>query len=294
MGTSNHPAKTPLGNNASLPRPHKKNRIWAITAVLLVCLAAVAMVVLYFAKNSPPAKGAAKAGAGAQTEIAASIATLSPGEKYQAYQDDVQAMQSRLTRLQSYLDGFPKALTDVGALAVTLTTPEAAFEFVRDRVAFEPYPGVMKGARATLITRGGNSLDRALLLAAILKHNGVSVKIAHGKLPPDQVQKLLQQIAVEPGALEQISQSLADHAPAATLTDHQQEFGKRLDDQGERAGNSLREAVETDLPLLQASLQKVGLPGGTAQQHTGRWRFYKTISGCKPRWGGRLRISIPA
>ena len=85
--------------------------------------------------------------------------------------------------------------------AATLTTPDAAFAFVRDRVAFEPYPGVMKGPLATLLTRGGNSLDRALLLAAILKRNGVPVKIAHGKLPPDQAQKILQQIAVEPGSL---------------------------------------------------------------------------------------------
>jgi hypothetical protein len=194
--------------------------------------------------------------------MAASIATLSPDEKQQAYKDEVQALQGRLTRLQSYLDGFPKALTEVDALAQTLTTPEAAFEYVRDRVAFEPYPGVMKGARATLLTHGGNSLDRALLLAAILKQNGVAVKIAHRKLTPDQAQKLLQQIALQPGALEQILQSLPGHAPPTNLTDHQKEIGKRLAERGEEAGKALNDALEKNLPLLLSTLQKTGVPNG--------------------------------
>jgi len=92
-------------------------------------------------------------------------------------------MQNRLTRLQSYLDGFPKALTDVDALAATLSTPDAAFAFVRDRVAFEPYPGVMKGPLATLLTRGGNSLDRALLLAAILSETACRSRSRTGNCP---------------------------------------------------------------------------------------------------------------
>jgi hypothetical protein len=194
----------------------------------------------------------------------ASVARLSPQEKQQAYKDEVDALQSRLTRLQSYLDGFPKAPTDVEALAQTLTTPQAAFEFVRDQVAFEPYPGVMKGAGATLLTRGGNSLDRALLLAAILKQNGVTAKIAHGKLSPEQAQNLLQQIATSPGSVEQMIRSVADHAPAATLTDHQQEFGKRLEERGQQAGSDLRDAIDKNLPAIQASVKKAVAPSGSA------------------------------
>jgi hypothetical protein len=262
MGTSNHPPETPLGNNASLPRPQKGYRIWAAIAALLVLLVAVAGVVLYFAKRGLPAKGVAKAAAGAQTEVAASIATLSPDEKQQAYKVEVQALQDRLARLHSYLDGFPKALTNVDALAQTLATPQAAFEYVRDHVAFEPYPGVMKGARATLLTHGGNSLDRALLLAAILKQNGVAVKISHGKLTPDQAQKLIQQIAAQPDSVEQTLRSLPAHAPPTNLTDHQKQIGKRLVARGQDAGKALNDALEKTLPLLQSGLP--GVPNGAA------------------------------
>jgi hypothetical protein len=193
--------------------------------------------------------------------ITASLNALTVQEKEEAYNEEVSALQDRLTRLQSYLDGFPKELTEVAALAATVPTPKAAFEYVRDQVALEPYPGVMKGAGATLTTRGGNSLDRALLLAAILEQNNVPARIAHGKLSPDQTQNLLQQIATEPGSVERILQSLANHAPPPNLTDHQQELGKLHERRAEKAGSALRDAVDKNLPLLESALKQASLPG---------------------------------
>ena len=224
----------------------------AIVGILLL-LVAVAGTLLYSVREgnlrSQP-RGSSRSGG-----FAASVAELSADQKEQAYQNEVSALQSRSTRLQTSFDAFPKDLMDVDALAQTLGTPQAAFEFVRDQVAFEPYPGVMKGARATLITRGGNSLDRALLLAAILKQSGVEAKIAHGKLSPEKAQSLIQQTAASPGSFEQIVHSLAGRAPTGTLTDHQQELGKRLQDQGQRAGGMLRDAVQRNLPLLQTAVK---------------------------------------
>jgi hypothetical protein len=201
---------------------------------------------------------------GVSLGIAAFVSGLSPEDKQQAYKDEVAELQDRTNRLQAHLDGFPKELTDVEALAATLTTPQAAFEFVRDQVALEPYPGVLKGARATLLTRGGNPLDRALLLAAILKHNGVAAKIAHGKLAPEQAQGLLQQIAASPGSVELMIRSLAVRAPAVNPSENQEEFGKLLDQRGEKAASDLRDAVEKNLPLIQASVKQAGLPGRAA------------------------------
>jgi len=263
METPQPPSETPSAKDASsVPRQRRKMRI-AIVGILLL-LVAVAGTLLYSVKEgrlkSHPG-GSSRSGG-----FAESARELSAEEKQRAYQDEVSALGSRLTRLQSYLDGFPKGLVDVEALAQTLNTPQAAFEFVRDQVALEPYPGVLKGARGTLVTRGGNSLDRALLLAAILKHNGVEAKIAHGTLPPEQAQNLLRQIAESPGSLEQIIRSVSGHVPSVTLTDHQRELGKRLADQSQQAGSALREAVEKSLPLLQPAV-KAGLnPTITSRQ----------------------------
>jgi hypothetical protein len=201
---------------------------------------------------------------GVSLGIAASIARLSPEERHQACNSEVAELQNHLTRLRSYLDGFPKSLTDIDALAASLTTPQAAFEFVRDRVAFEPYPGVMKEARATLLTRGGNSLDRSLLLAAILKRNGVAAKIAHGHLAPDQAEKLLQQIAVQPTSVEQILRSLPPNPSPANVTDDQKKAAERLAARRKKAGEGLNAALEKTLPLLQSALQKAGAPNGAA------------------------------
>jgi hypothetical protein len=259
MGIPTHPLAT--GNTPPEP-PRKAHRIWVAVVAAIVLLVAAAGAVWYVAQRGLLARAGQPAGVA--DDLTASIAALSPEQKQQAYKDEVDALQSRLTRLQSYLDGFPKALTDVEALAQTLPTPQAAFEFVRDQVAFEPYPGVMKGAGATLLTRGGNSLDRALLLAAVLKQNGVPAKIAHGKLSPEQAQNLLQQIAASPGSVEQMIRSVAAHAPDVKLTDNQQEFGKRLEEGGQQAGSDLRDAVDKNLPAIQAAVKKAVAPSGSA------------------------------
>src|SRR5581483_1627412 len=38
---------------------------------------------------------------------------------------------------------------------------EPSFQYVRDRVRFEAYPGVLRGARGAYITRAGNAPDRS-------------------------------------------------------------------------------------------------------------------------------------
>jgi hypothetical protein len=74
---------------------------------------------------------------------------------------------------------------DVTARAAALgPDPVAAFSFVRDGIANEIYPGVLRGAAGTLSARAGNDLDKAVLLAALLRHGKQQVRYAHCPLSP--------------------------------------------------------------------------------------------------------------
>jgi len=53
--------------------------------------------------------------------------------------------------------------------------PNQIFAFVRDRIAFEAYVGSVRGARGTLWSLAGNTLDKASLLSALLQASGFTV-----------------------------------------------------------------------------------------------------------------------
>src|SRR3954452_2515552 len=63
--------------------------------------------------------------------------------------------------------------SDVPAKAAELGFDASrAFAFVRDEVAYEPYRGLLRGARGALASRAGNALDKCLLLKQLLQAGG--------------------------------------------------------------------------------------------------------------------------
>lgn len=81
---------------------------------------------------------------------------------------------------------------DVRARQATIgTDPQAIARFVREEIRFESYDGALRGARGTLMARAGNSLDRSLLLAAMLRAAGNKVRFAEGTLSPSQAEQLV-------------------------------------------------------------------------------------------------------
>jgi hypothetical protein len=96
----------------------------------------------------------------------------------------VKAMNRELRRQASDLTGRVKQTT----LKKTLRSirgsgnPAKVFEWVRENIRFEPYPGSMRGALGVLMSGSGNSVDQALLLGALYRAGGVRVRFAYGRV----------------------------------------------------------------------------------------------------------------
>ncbi len=56
------------------------------------------------------------------------------------------------------------------------------FRYVADEIRYEPYPGALRGPAGTLAAGAGNSVDKALLLAALLDAGQVRYRFARGPL----------------------------------------------------------------------------------------------------------------
>lgn len=111
-----------------------------------------------------------------------------------------------------------RSLFDLDTLLDVLDyDPESIIDFVREEIAFEQYPGLLRGAQGTLVSRSGNALDQAILLAKLLRDAGYDARIARGRLNEQQGTVLLRQMqrplpaAPRLGDPEAALQVYADH-----------------------------------------------------------------------------------
>jgi len=145
-----------------------------------------------------PAAAAQDAGAGIPVDDAARefdesrdallalLARTSPGSSATPEQTS-ERLADMFSRLEGALPGLSKASFDVDAVKTTAgPQPEALFEWVRDQTSWVPYQGTLRGATGVLMDRLGNSLDRALLLSALITASGGRAKLAHATLPREQ------------------------------------------------------------------------------------------------------------
>ncbi len=96
---------------------------------------------------------------------------------------------------------LPESEWSIAALAEALHyDPQAAFAFVRDSIAFDPYAGVLRGAQGTLAARAGNSYDRALLLGALLDAMSVPYRFAFADLSDEDAAAVLARASQSPTA----------------------------------------------------------------------------------------------
>jgi hypothetical protein len=97
-----------------------------------------------------------------------------------------QGADALFARLEAAAADLPRTTFDPAAVVAEVgSEPEALFAWVRDRVGFVAYRGALKGAAGTLLDGGGNALDRALLLRALLAAAGHESALAHATLAPE-------------------------------------------------------------------------------------------------------------
>jgi len=75
------------------------------------------------------------------------------------------------------------------------TDPQQLFAWAQENSDWIPYHGVLRGAAGVLMDGQGNSIDRSLMLAALLEKAGHVVRLAHGQLTREQA------VAVLPGLI---------------------------------------------------------------------------------------------
>lgn len=71
------------------------------------------------------------------------------------------------------------------------------FRYVADEIRYEPYPGVLRGARGTLEAGAGNSVDKALLLGALLDASLIEYRFARGPLDASSTAELVSPLATD-------------------------------------------------------------------------------------------------
>ena len=77
--------------------------------------------------------------------------------------------------------------------------PDELFAWVRDNTRWLPYRGALRGPVGVLMDRGGDSLDRSLLLAEFYAHTaGVTVRLAHATLTAEQARGLYDKLKAAP------------------------------------------------------------------------------------------------
>ena len=136
---------------------------------------------------APGAGGAAKTGQNAVSSmggfggaVAGGDATPSPAPAGTCA--PVAQRDPTVTSLDALAAAIPKEEFDVDARAKSLADADAAYAFVRDGVALDAYAGALRGARGALIAGAANADDKALLLAALLRAHGETVRFARSTL----------------------------------------------------------------------------------------------------------------
>ncbi len=186
------------------------------------------------------------------------------------YEADIKKLDSFFEAFEKLQAQIDRSEFDVKARADSLG-PDVGkiFEFVRDRVRYEAYVGVLRGAKGTLIGKAGNSVDQSVLLAELLRHHGHTVKFVTGTLDGETSERLYREMIETPPVVD-------DQPIAGMQTNDPSEFGlsptefqevsAKQEAERQTFQKNLLKSVETDSNFIRETLEKEGIKLGGDEQ----------------------------
>jgi hypothetical protein len=126
--------------------------------------------------------------------------------------------------------------------------PRKIFEWVRDNTYFVPYRGLLRGDKGVLMDRLGNSLDRAMLLYALLGFVNQPARMVRGTLTEAQASEVLAKVRPFP--------SFEQRTGSSSSTSATEEFVKQYVQQNHLDPVRIRRALD-DLAAQQQRMKGV-------------------------------------
>ena len=165
----------------------------------------------------------------------------------------------------------PRETFDAAAIVKTVgRDPAKLFEWVRDNTHWVPYRGALRGPAGVLMDRVGNSIDRSLLLAELLRGAGQEGQLMRATLTDEQARAILGKVRPLP------ENWLAGVGPASEESDERvlayaRQFGvdeglvrKSAADAAERNARSAGETtgrIKDQVPAVAAALEGAAAGG---------------------------------
>lgn len=161
-------------------------------------------------------------------------------------------------QLAALADDLPNGTWDADELGFDLAfeEPETIVAWVRERIAFEPYAGLLRGPDGTLLAGAGNAVDQAVLLARLLNDAGYRARLARAHLDEASARALLAEVGATDAAATPANDTAAAEAVRAfvrelggspaeveALVDRSRGNVARMEDLSERAAGDLIDAL---------------------------------------------------
>lgn len=194
----------------------------------------------------------------------------------------VEQLEQRYAELEAIDRALPRERFDPAAVLEGVgRDPAKLAAWVRDNTYWVPYQGALRGPVGVLNDRVGSSLDRALLLAELLRQAGHETRLAHATLADEVARAAIQKVKPLPSGW------LGDQAAAGLAVGNmppaeREAYERRQAEGAKRTGEDLKRADAQAQQLLAAL-------GGTDAGAAARQIDEQSLAAARDHWWVQLK-----